>query len=135
MKTRTAVLVSMLLATSTIAPMAMASDSTSTGKAITPVSECLDLTHPSQIYAPDNKTVIVKTGPKYFRIDLKAECPRLGLGTPQLVPGNSNAGMRVMCGDVGDKVVNIDGLPCAVESMSRIDKDAFEKLEAKALAN
>ena len=99
-----------------------------------PVSACVDVTRVTEWYAPDDRTLIVRTGPKYFRIDLKSTCTNLLTGNDaRLVTSGSPGLQQRMCGDLGEKVVTRDGLPCAVDTVTPINAETFKSLEKAAI--
>lgn len=100
-----------------------------------PVSECLRPDRVNEWYVVDKRTVIARTGPDRYLVKLTADCPRLGIGQQLLFRANDSnraAGLGAICGEVGETVVSRDQPPCAIESVSKIDKAQFEKMEKHA---
>lgn len=125
----------LLLAVVAVAPIACASNTAGTSHdPLRPVSECLDLSRNPELYTPDNKTVIAKTGPKFYRIDLVNDCGVLNPATLNFKIGAGNHSLHRMCGDLGDQVINADGMPCNVKGVTKIDQQQFRQLEAQAKA-
>ena len=100
-----------------------------------PVSECLRPDRINEWYVVDKRTVIARTGPDRYLVKLTADCPRLGIGQQLLFRANDSnraAGLGAICGEVGETVVSRDQPPCAIDSVSKIDKAQFEKMEKHA---
>jgi hypothetical protein len=69
-------------------------------------------------------------------IHLQADCPRLGLGVPGFML-RSNASNKVVgagriCGEAGETVSARDQPPCAIGSVSPVDKAMFERMRKHA---
>ena len=100
-----------------------------------PVSDCLRPDRINEWYVVDKRTVIARTGPDRYLVKLTADCPRLGIGQQLLFRANDSnraAGMGAICGEVGETVVSRDQPPCGIQSVGKIDKAQFEKLEKHA---
>ncbi len=126
-----------LLAALTVLACAPAAAGTGTKTAyqpIRPVSNCMDLSRNPEIYTPSDKTVIVKTGPKYFRIDLDNNCGRLNAATLDFKIAADKRSSHRMCGELGDQVINADGLRCTVRRVTPIGPAEFKRLEAMSKA-
>lgn len=118
-------------ATSAPAP---ATDDTPKTAPLRPVSACVDVNRVTEWYVPDDRTLIVRTGPKFFRIDLRNACPRLRTGNDARLVASGSPGLQQrMCGDLGEKVVTSDGLPCKVDRVTPIDAETFKALEKSAI--
>ena len=113
---------------------ACATSSPSSRTPLRPVSACPDLNRTPEMYTPDNRTIIMKTGPSFYRVDLMNNCGQLNATTLNFKLANGMSGARRLCGDVGDEVVNVDGMHCAVRSVTRIDKKQFDALQAQSRA-
>ncbi|MGB8635596.1 MAG: hypothetical protein WCD36_09955 [Rhodanobacteraceae bacterium] len=123
-----------LMAAALVAQAACAADTRPAYQPIRPVSNCLDLSHSPEVYAPSNKLVIVKTGPKYYRIDLANDCGTLNAGTLTFRVAQDKKNMQRMCGELGDQVVNQDGMRCDVSKVTILDEQQFKELEAQSKA-
>lgn len=103
---------------------------------IRPISECLRIDRINEWYIVDDRTAIVRTGPKRYRVDLQSRCPRLGLGPAGRIfranPSNQTVGDSRICGEVGETVRSQHQPPCAIQSVRPIDKATFDRLSAKA---
>ena len=99
-------------------------------------SDCIDTTQINEWHIVDARTAIVRTGPKRYLVKLQNDCPRLGMSPPGLMfrPNRSNAiaNQGRICGEVGETVRSRNQPPCAIESVSKIDKARFDDLSAHA---
>lgn len=101
-----------------------------------PANECIDTTQINEWYIVDARTAIVRTGPKHYLVALQNDCPRLGTPPPGLIfrpnPSNAIVNRGRICGEVGETVRARYQPPCAIESVSRIDKARFKQLSEHA---
>jgi len=135
MKTPAFLLPAALLAAWTLPTLAAGQDKTPAYTPLRPVSECLRPDRVNEWYVVDNTTVIARTGPDRYLIKLQAKCPQLGIGQSlRFRPNRANqaAGMGAMCGEAGETVASRDQPPCAVQSISKIDKAQFDSLGGKS---
>lgn len=100
-----------------------------------PAGECIDTTQINEWHIVDARTAIVRTGPKRYLVTLRNDCPRLGTPPPGLV-FRANRSNQVnnrgrICGENGETVRSRYQPPCAIDSVSRIDKAHFDQLSAK----
>jgi hypothetical protein len=125
----------LLLALTVGAGVAQAAETPSTR---TPLhtSDCIDTSQINEWHIVDARTAIVRTGPKRYLVKLQSACPRLGMSPPGLIfrPNRSNAIVNHgrICGEVGETVHSRNQPPCAIESVSKIDKSRFDDLSAHA---
>lgn len=101
-----------------------------------PVSECLRPDRINEWYVVDPSTAIARTGPDRYLVKLQAKCPWLGVGQSLRFRANRSnkaAGMGALCGEAGETVASRDQPPCAVQSISKIDKAQFDRLSSKAM--
>jgi hypothetical protein len=125
----------LLLALTVGAGVAQAAETPSTR---TPLhtSDCIDTSQINEWHIVDARTAIVRTGPKRYLVKLQSDCPRLGMSPPGLLfrPNRSNAVVNQgrICGEVGETVRSRNQPPCAIESVSKIDKPRFDALSAHA---
>jgi Family of unknown function (DUF6491) len=100
-------------------------------------SDCIDTSQINEWHIVDARTAIVRTGPKRYLVKLQSECPRLGMSPAGLIfrPNRSNAVVNQgrICGEVGETVHSRNQPPCAIESVSKIDKPRFDELSAHAM--
>ena len=135
MKTPAFLLPAALLAASALPASAVGQDKTPAYTPLRPVSDCLRPDRVNEWYVVDDMTVIARTGPDRYLIKLQAKCPQLGIGQSlRFRPNRANqaAGMGAMCGEVGETVASRDQPPCAVQSISKIDKVQFDSLGSKS---
>lgn len=101
-----------------------------------PAGECIDTTQINEWHIVDARTAIVRTGPKRYLVTLRNDCPRLGTPPPGLIfranPSNAVNNRGRICGENGETVHSRYQPACAIESVSRIDKDRFDQLSVKA---
>lgn len=101
-----------------------------------PYAQCIQLDHINEWHVLDQRTALVRTGPDRYLVSLQADCPRLGIGVPGLLFHTSASDQAVgggrICGDLGETVGARTQPPCAIESVSRIDKAQFDRLEKQA---
>ncbi|GGY16755.1 hypothetical protein GCM10008098_05180 [Rhodanobacter panaciterrae] len=99
-------------------------------------SDCIDTSQINEWHIVDARTAIVRTGPKRYLVTLQSACPRLGMSPPGLMfrPNRSNvvANQGRICGEVGETVHSRNQPPCAIQSVSMIDKARFDQLSAHA---
>lgn len=99
-------------------------------------ADCIDTTQINEWHIVDERTAIVRTGPKRYLVTLQSACPRLGMAPAGLMfrPNRSNAlnNRGRICGEVGETVHSRQQPPCAIESVSKIDKARFDELSAQA---
>jgi hypothetical protein len=100
-------------------------------------SDCIDPSQINEWHIVDARTAIVRTGPKRYLVTLQSACPRLGIPPPGLMfrPNRSNAVVNQgrICGEAGETVRSRNQPPCAIESVSKIDKARFDQLSAHAM--
>lgn len=98
--------------------------------------QCIDTTQINEWHVVDARTAIVRTGPKRYLVKLRSDCPRLGTPPPGLMfrPNASNAvnNRGRICGESGETVRSRQQPPCAIESVSMLNKVSFDKLGAQA---
>lgn len=126
----------MAIAMGMAAGAATAADTPHARTPIKPISDCIRIGQINEWHIVDQRTAIVRTGPKRYRVDLQSDCPRLGLGPAGLIfhPNRSNAAIGAMriCGEVGETVRSENQPPCAIQSARIIDKAEFDRLSAHA---
>lgn len=102
-----------------------------------PVSSCLQTDRINEWYIVDARTAIVRTGPDRFLVKLQSDCPRLGYPPKGLIFHSNPANQAVMpwriCGEVGETVRSRNQPPCAIQSVSKIDKAEFDRLRKHAV--
>jgi hypothetical protein len=102
-----------------------------------PVSECLRTDRINEWHIVDARTAIVRTGPDRYLVKLQSDCPRLGYPPKGLIfrsnPANQAVKPWVICGEVGETVRSRNQPPCAIQSVSKIDKAEFDRLGKHAL--
>jgi hypothetical protein len=124
-----------LLAVGAGAGAVQASETTTTRSPL-PAADCIDTSQINEWHIVDARTAIVRTGPKRYLVTLQSECPRLGMAPIGLMfrPNRSNAAVNRgrICGEVGETVRSRNQPPCAIQSVSKIDKTRFDELAAQA---
>ncbi|HEY0198968.1 MAG TPA: DUF6491 family protein [Rhodanobacter sp.] len=102
-------------------------------------ADCIDTSNINEWKIVDERTAIVRTGPKRYLVTLKSSCPQLshppGLMFNTRPSGGANQGR--ICGDIGETVRTRGQPACPIESVSIIDKAKFSQLseDAKRYAN
>ncbi|TBR38817.1 MULTISPECIES: DUF6491 family protein [Dyella] len=135
MKTRIVMLV-LAMAISSVVQAQSAPKSTPEYHPLRPVSECLRPDRLNQWYVLDNHTIIAKAGPDRYLVKLQNDCPRLGIGQSLRFRANQSnkmTGWGAICGESGETVRSRDEPPCAIQSVSKIDKAEYDKLEDQAV--
>lgn len=125
----TALLVAIIAVTS-----ACASNTSVQRDPIRPVSDCMDLSRSHEVYTLSNKALIVKTGPKYYRVDLANDCGVLNSATLKFKVAEDKRDMQRMCGELGDQIISTNGMHCNVQRVTIIDKEQFKQLEEQSRA-
>jgi hypothetical protein len=125
-----------LLLALTIGASAGAAQASDTARSPLPAADCIDTTQINEWHIIDARTAIVRTGPKRYLVTLQSVCPRLGMAPAGLIfrpnPSNTAVNQGRICGEVGETVRSRYQPPCAIESVSKIDKARFEELSAQA---
>ncbi|MGC1548235.1 MAG: DUF6491 family protein [Rhodanobacter sp.] len=102
-----------------------------------PVSSCLRTDRINEWHIVDTRTVIARTGPDRYMVKLQTACPRLGYGPRSLMFHSNPANQAVIpwsiCGEVGETVRAPNQPPCAIQSVSKINKPQFDQLSQHAL--
>ncbi len=102
-----------------------------------PAAECIQPSRINAWHIVDDRTAIVRTGPKYYEVTLQSRCPQLR-HPPGLMfrsnASNASANEGRICGEAGETVRTTGQPPCAIQSVQRIDKARFEQLEKSAKA-
>ena len=109
-----------------------------TNKPLRPVADCIALDRINEWYVVDDQRITVRTGPDRYLVKTQGACPRLGIGPGihfRASEGNKAVGLGRICGDVGETVRSRDQPPCGIASVEKIEKDQFDKLNAKAKRN
>lgn len=127
-------LFSLLLFAFTAGASAQTSDAPSAPKRL-PTADCINTRQINSWSIVDARTAIVRTGPKYYQINLKADCPQLS-NPPGLIfrsSGNNN-GMDAgrICGAIGETVHSRGQPQCAIDSVIMIDKARYTELNEQA---
>lgn len=103
---------------------------------IKPPFDCIQIPQINAWHIVDDRTLTVGNGPRLFRVDLPSRCPQLGYGSPSLRfranPSNRAIGNAVICGEVGESVSGEQPPPCPIQSVTRIDKPAYRRLNLKS---
>jgi flavin-binding protein dodecin len=97
-------------------------------------NDCIDTLQINESKIVDDRTAIVRTGPKHYLITLKSACPHLRQPPGLLFNSRSRGGAEQgrICGALGETV----GRPgCPIESVSKIDKARFSALSDEADRN
>lgn len=98
-------------------------------------ADCINTRQINSWSIVDARTAIVRTGPKYYQVNLKADCPQLS-HPPGLIfrsSGNNN-GMDNgrICGAIGETVRSRGQPQCAIESVVIIDKARYNELNGQS---
>jgi len=97
---------------------------------------CIQTDKINEWYVVDARTALVRTGPDRYLVRMQNDCPRLGVGVPGLLfranPSNKAVGNGRICGEAGETVQARDQPPCAIASVSRIDKTQFDAMRKHA---
>lgn len=100
-----------------------------------PPNECIKTGQINEWYIVDARRAIVRTGPKHYLVTLKNDCPNLN-HPPGLIfrssPTHSGISEGRICGALGETVHSTSQPPCAIESVSTIDKARFKQLGEEA---
>jgi hypothetical protein len=100
-----------------------------------PVSDCMRIDRINGWAVVDDRTVIVSNGPNRFKVTTEASCPRLGTGNSlrfRAAPDKNSLGLSAICGEAGESVFARDQPPCAIATVEKIDKHAYDSLAKKA---
>ena len=101
-----------------------------------PYAQCIQTDRINEWHVVDPRTALVRTGPYRYLVRLQAACPRLGIGVPGFLleaneSNKTNASGRI-CGEAGETVSARDQPPCAISSITLIDKAQFERMREHA---
>ncbi|MGY3231177.1 hypothetical protein ACVWWJ_002661 [Luteibacter sp. HA06] len=100
-----------------------------------PYSECLQIDRINEWNVVNDTAVTVRNGPNHFPVKTKVSRPRMTLGdglhfrTSQ--SDRAVGGMRI-CGGISEEIVRRDDPPCAIRSVSTVNKATFERLGKKS---
>ena len=101
-----------------------------------PVADCLRTDRINEWHIVNSRTLTVSNGPNRFLVKLQASCPQLSYGAPTLRFQTSKANKAVapfsICGEAGESVRSMQPPPCPIQSVRKIDKAEFDKLNAHA---
>lgn len=101
-----------------------------------PVSDCLRTDRINAWHIVNARTLTVSNGPNRFLVTLQAACPQLGYGPPTLLFQPSQANQVVapfsICGEAGESVRSTQPPPCPIQSVRRIDKATFDKINTQS---
>jgi hypothetical protein len=101
-----------------------------------PHAQCIQTDKINEWYIVDARTALVRTGPYRYVVHLQADCPRLGIGVPGFLlranESNKAAGGGRICGEVGETVSARDQPPCAISSITMVDKAGFDRMRKHA---
>lgn len=104
-----------------------------------PYAQCIQTDKINEWHVLDKRTALVRTGPYRYVLHLQSDCPRLGVGVPGFLlranPSNKAVADARICGEAGETVSARDQPPCAISSISVIDKAAFDRLRKHASRN
>lgn len=103
-----------------------------------PVSSCLRTDRISEWHVVDSSTAIVRTGPLRYLVKLRAACPQITYGPPQLIFHSNKANQVAgspwsICGEAGETVRGHDRPACPIQSVSQIDQGQFDQLSKQAV--
>ncbi len=125
-----------LLAMTTVTAVGQASGAR---EPVRPLSQCMDAANINEWHVIDDTTMTVRNGPRRYVITTTHTCPALGRYGDGLHfhPSRDKAGLDPwrICGDLGETVSSRQQPPCAVKSVRRIDKQAFDTLNKRAERN
>ncbi|MEP6899632.1 MAG: DUF6491 family protein [Rhodanobacter sp.] len=97
-------------------------------------ADCIDTSQINDWRIVDERTAIVRTGPKHYLVTLQSACPQLS-HPPGLIfnsRSNAGAGQGRICGGIGETVHTRGRPACAIQSVSIIDKTRFNQLGVDA---
>jgi len=102
-----------------------------------PAADCINTDQINEWHVVNSRTAIVRTGPKRYLVTLQSACPHLGTPPSGLIfrpnPSNAVNNRGRICGEAGETVRSRRQPPCAIESVSRIDKARFDRLSDHAM--
>lgn len=101
-----------------------------------PYAQCIQTDKINEWYIVNPRTALVRTGPYRYVVHLQADCPRLGIGVPGFLlranESNKAAGGGRICGETGETVSARGQPPCAISSLTTVDKAEFDRMRAHA---
>ncbi len=97
-------------------------------------SDCIAISRINESHLVDARTAIVRTGPTHYLVTAQSGC--VLSNQPQGLmfranTGNTSIDLGRICGEVGETVQARNNPPCAIESVSKIDKSRFVQLTAQ----
>ena len=97
---------------------------------------CIQTDKINEWYVAGARTALVRTGPDRYLVRMQNDCPRLGVGVPGLLfranASNKAVGNGRICGEAGETVQARDQPPCAIASVTMIDKAQFDAMRKHA---
>ena len=103
-----------------------------------PVSSCLRSDRINEWHVVNARTIIARTGPYRYLVKLQNACPRLEYPSTLSLHFRSNRANQAVlpgaiCGEAGETVSSSSQPPCAIQSVSKIDKAEFDRLRKHAV--
>jgi hypothetical protein len=97
-------------------------------------ADCIDTSRINDWKIVDERTAIVRMGPKHYLVKLKSSCPQLSHPPGLIFNTRSTAGADQgrICGGIGETVHSRGQPACAIDSVSMINKAQFNQLSADA---
>jgi hypothetical protein len=97
-------------------------------------ADCIDTARINDWKIVDERTAIVRMGPKHYLVALKSSCPQLSHPPGLIFNTRSTAGADQgrICGGIGETVHSRGQPACAIESVSMIDKTKYNQLSDDA---
>jgi hypothetical protein len=95
-------------------------------------ADCINTANINDWKIVDERTAIVRTGPKRYLIKLQSACPQLKHPPGLMFRTATTAGATGsnICGGIGESVRTRGQPACAIQSVSMIDKTQYDHLSA-----
>ncbi len=90
-----------------------------------PLAECLRIKRVDAWHAQDERVLLVRSGNRHFRIEMRHDCPKLGKGGTLALRG-AHTTRAFICGTPGEILSNRVGT-CRVGTVTQLARDEFER--------
>lgn len=98
-------------------------------------NDCLQADRVNGWAVIDDRTVVVRNGPRHFAVRVTVACPRMDLGGGlhfRLSESGKAVGGNRLCGGINEQIVRRYDPPCQIESIRDIDKAEYDALSKRA---
>jgi hypothetical protein len=95
-------------------------------------ADCINTSRINDWHIVDERTAIVRTGPKHYLVTLQSSCPQLSHPPGLIFNSGPGASQGRICGSIGETVRTRGQPACPIQAVSIIDKARFNQLSKAA---